>query len=103
MLSMGFVFVFIGAMIDNYLESKKKKEQYEKSGGKYYYLADKNNRDKPFTLEQLKDKDLTNESLIWTEGMDDWKMLKDIPELSNLVVKPKPTSVPPPIPPQYQK
>jgi len=103
MLSMGFVFVFIGVRIGSSLENKQKEAKYKNSGGKFYYLAERNKTSKPFTLEQLKDKDLTNESLIWTEGMDDWKMLKDIPELSHLV-KPKPaTSVPPPIPPQYQK
>ena len=103
MLLFGFVLIIIGVRIGSSLENKQKEAKYKNSGGKFYYLAERNKTSKPFTLEQLKDKGLTNESLVWTEGMDDWKMLKDIPELSHLV-KPKPaTSVPPPIPPQYQK
>lgn len=54
----------------------------------------------PFTLEQLTDKGLTSETLIWAEGMEKWQYLKDIPEFTGLV---KPKSVPPPPPIEAEK
>jgi hypothetical protein len=61
----------------------------------YFFLTGKD-QNGPFTIEQLEDKGLTNETLIWTEGMDNWQKLKDIPELAQTI---KPKSVPPPPPP----
>jgi hypothetical protein len=60
----------------------------------YYYLTGKD-QNGPFTIEQLADKGLTNETLIWSEGMENWQKLKDIPELTQTI---KPKSVPPPPP-----
>lgn len=60
----------------------------------YYYLTGKD-QNGPFTIEQLADKGLTNETLIWSEGMENWQKLKDIPELAQTI---KPKSVPPPPP-----
>lgn len=51
----------------------------------------------PFTIEELSTKELTNETLIWTDGMENWQKLKDIPELVQML---KPKSVPPPPPPE---
>lgn len=60
----------------------------------YFFLKGKD-QNGPFTVEQLADKGLTRESLIWTEGMENWQKLKDIPELiQELKIK----SVPPPPP-----
>lgn len=60
----------------------------------YFYLNGKV-QNGPFTVEQLTNKGLTNETLIWTEGMENWQRLKDIPELvQSLQTK----SVPPPPP-----
>lgn len=61
----------------------------------YFFLQGKD-QNGPFTIEQLKGKGLTSETLIWTEGMDNWQKLKDIPELAQTI---KPKSVPPPPPP----
>lgn len=60
----------------------------------YYYLIGKD-QNGPFTIEQLAEKVLTNETLIWTEGMQNWQKLNDIPELFQII---KPKSVPPPPP-----
>ncbi len=62
----------------------------------YFFLTGKD-QNGPFTIEQLESKGLTNETLIWTEGMETWQKLKDIPELAQTI---KPKSVPPP-PPSY--
>lgn len=60
----------------------------------YFFLKGKDQYG-PFTIEQLADKELTNETLIWTDGMESWIMLKDIPELAQKLI---PKSVPPPPP-----
>jgi len=60
----------------------------------YYFLKGKD-QNGPFIIEQLAGKGLTNETLIWTEGMEYWQKLKDIPELAQAL---KPKSVPPPPP-----
>lgn len=60
----------------------------------YFFLKGKE-QNGPFTIEQLSDKGLTNETMIWTEGMENWQKLKDIPELVQAL---KPKSVPPPPP-----
>lgn len=60
----------------------------------FYYLKGKD-QNGPFTMDQLVEKDLTSETLIWTEGMENWQKLKDIPELLQTI---KPKSVPPPPP-----
>jgi|GEM_PF-1917975 len=60
----------------------------------YFFILGKD-QSGPFAIEQLADKGLTNETLIWTEGMENWQKLKDIPELAQTL---KPKSVPPPPP-----
>lgn len=60
----------------------------------YFFLTGKD-QNGPFTVEQLAGKGLTNETLIWTEGMENWQKLKDIPDLAQTL---KPKSVPPPPP-----
>ncbi len=53
----------------------------------------------PFSIEEMKNQRLVPETLIWTEGMNDWKPMQEVytlfPEL-------KPKAVPPP-PPQELK
>jgi hypothetical protein len=58
----------------------------------YFFLKGKD-QNGPFTIEQLADKGLTSETLIWTAGMESWNKLKDIPELAQAI---KPKLVPPP-------
>lgn len=60
----------------------------------YFYLSDKDQHG-PFTIEELKTKGLTNDTLVWFDGIENWKKLKDIPELcENIQIK----KMPPPIP-----
>lgn len=59
----------------------------------YYYLVGKD-RNGPLTTEELKTKEITAETFVWTEGMENWQKIKDIPELFvNLKSK-----SPPPLP-----
>ena len=46
----------------------------------------------PFTLEELKEKKLTNEYQIWKDGMDNWKNVQVIKELQDFILKLPPKS-----------
>jgi len=46
----------------------------------YYYLTGKT-QNGPFTLEEIKAKHLKSETLVWSDGLENWKKLKDFPEL----------------------
>lgn len=59
---------------------------------KTYYLAENGKQIGPFSLEELKAKKVDGESLIWFDGLEKWKKIKDISELSFLLIK-----TPPPI------
>lgn len=56
----------------------------------YYYTDGKTNYG-PFTTEELKGKNLTGEVFIWTDSFPEWKKLKDVPELKDVM-----GTVPPP-------
>ena len=60
----------------------------------YYYLKGKD-QNGPFTFEELQLEHLTNETLVWSEGMENWINLKELPELVRDL---KLQSVPPPPP-----
>lgn len=62
---------------------------------KYYYLSGKEQIG-PFLIDDLKLKNITGETLIWTEGMENWKKLKDEKELYDTIFERK---LPPPPPP----
>ena len=62
---------------------------------KEYFFHNGKDQNGPFTVEQLADKGLTNETLVWTVGMENWQKLKNIPELLHVL---NPKSVPPPLP-----
>lgn len=59
---------------------------------KYYYL-DGPERKGPFTEEELINLNLSHEILIWTEGFDNWRPLKDIPDLLRIIPPPLPENI----------
>jgi hypothetical protein len=79
-----------------------------------YYIGNQGVQEGPFELNDLPEHGLRAESLVWTEGMPDWKRADAVPEVAALlapaapmqpVVEPAPVSVPPqptyaPLPPQ---
>ena len=60
---------------------------------KKYYYTDGANSFGPFTLEELQEKNIGRETMIWYEGVADWQPARTIPGLFE-----KFKSVPPPIP-----
>jgi hypothetical protein len=53
-----------------------------------YYYTDGKERYGPFTLDQLRDRGITPETLIWKEGMPDWVAAKNISDLDVLFSAP---------------
>ena len=51
---------------------------------KYYFIVQNEQQTGPFTMEQLKGLPLTRETKIWYQGLDGWKSISEIPELSEL-------------------
>jgi len=51
---------------------------------KYFYSYDEKRRG-PFTFEQLKDENIDKDTLVWFEGLTDWKPAKEINELEYIL------------------
>lgn len=65
----------------------------------YYFIIGKEQKG-PFSLEELKVNNLTNETLVWTEEMDGWEKLKNLPDLRDIL---KVKNVPPPLPSEFNE
>lgn len=50
----------------------------------YFFLKDRVHFG-PYTIEQLRDKNLTPEILVWTEGFGNWKPVKEVNDLLEIV------------------
>ena len=50
-----------------------------------YYLIEKDEKTGPFTIEELNEKDIYKETLIWTKGLDEWTAAKNIPMLKDII------------------
>jgi len=43
----------------------------------------------PFSIEELKDRNITGDTYVWTDGMPSWVLAKTIPELESVIVADK--------------
>ena len=59
---------------------------------KKYYISKGKKQEGPFTLDELKELGIDRTTLVWFEGMEEWKEAQIIDELSNLFIL-----LPPPI------
>lgn len=61
-----------------------------------YYLVVNNEQQGPFTLDALKNQQLTPQSLVWTAGMENWLAASQVPTLATLFEQqPDPNVLPP--------
>lgn len=60
---------------------------------KQFYYSDGEGQFGPLGLEALKSKGINKNTLVWTEGMEDWKKASEVEELKEIF-----RSVPPPLP-----
>lgn len=61
-----------------------------------YYIIENGQQYGPFSLEQLKKRGITYETIIWHEGLAQWTAAKNIPELIDIAQPPLPNTPPPP-------
>jgi Interferon-induced transmembrane protein/GYF domain 2 len=64
-----------------------------------YYYTDGKERFGPFTLEDLKDKNIAPTTLVWKEGLPDWVSARDLSDLESLFNEG--STFPPPLVPVY--
>ena len=57
---------------------------------KEFYYLDSNEQKGPVGIDQLKIVGLKSDTLVWTEGLDDWKPAKEVEELKILLIKTPP-------------
>lgn len=62
----------------------------------HYYYTDGINKFGPFSLDELRTKNLTRQTQVWYQGLQNWTAAGNIPELRDLFA-----TTPPPIHPQY--
>ena len=60
-----------------------------------YYISRNDRKEGPFTLDELPEKRIAPDTLIWAVGYKEWKQAKDVPELESILY-----STPPDIPVQ---
>jgi hypothetical protein len=58
-----------------------------------YFIIKDNKKEGPFTLDEMLNLMLTDETLIWKDGKSDWSKISDFPELKYFIIK-----TPPPFP-----
>ncbi|MCS6934865.1 MAG: M48 family metalloprotease [Chitinophagales bacterium] len=58
-----------------------------------FYIAVNGQQAGPFTIEELKGKNIQRDTLVWTEGLDSWTKAENIPMLKEIL-----RATPPPLP-----
>ena len=67
---------------------------------KQYYYLDGNTQLGPFSLDELRAKNLAPDTLVWATGMPDWVKASQLPDLTDFSVGGPPTSTGPMTPAQ---
>ena len=52
---------------------------------KKYFYSDGKVKQGPLSLDEIKQENITKETLIWFEGLDDWKPAKEFDELKSIL------------------
>ena len=61
---------------------------------KEFYYLDGENQKGPLRIDQLKSIGLNPDTLVWTEGFDEWKPVKEVKELEILIIRKPPSGNP---------
>ncbi len=60
---------------------------------KVYYYSENEKQLGPFTIEELKTKKITKNTMVWSESMEDWQKAETIPEIKEIIkISPPPMS-----------
>ena len=52
---------------------------------KKYFYSDGKEKKGPYSFEELKNEDINKDTLVWFEGLEDWKPVKEIKELEEIL------------------
>lgn len=63
------------------------------SNNAFYFLVEDGKQSEPYTFDQLRDKRIKEDDLVWRNGLDNWVKAGELKELSSNIFK-----LPPPIP-----
>lgn len=63
---------------------------------KKYYISTNGNQEGPFSIEDLQNKQIQRNTLVWFEGNDAWLKAEEVEELKTILGKLPPPSPPPP-------
>ena len=63
----------------------------------FFYLSSNNEQKGPVSIDHLKSVGIKSDTLVWTEGLDNWKPAKEVEALKNLFVTASPPPLPPPL------
>lgn len=61
----------------------------------HFYIAINGNQEGPFTIEELKEKKIHSDTLVWAKELSGWTIAKDLAVLKDCIVE---NETPPPIP-----
>jgi len=72
-------FIFLGFKLRREMPDNTNRHNMKK-----YFYSNGQDKEGPVTLEELKQKDITPQTLIWFEGLDDWKEAESVDELKEI-------------------
>ncbi len=67
-----------------------------------YFIIENDVQKGPFTMDELKDKKISSDTLVWTEGMENWTPAWQVAELRGLLYPGQDSPTPPPYHPHQQ-
>lgn len=56
----------------------------EETTNKKFYYSDGQEKHGPYTIDELKDHNIYENTLVWRQGMDDWKEARLVPDLDDI-------------------
>ena len=69
---------------------------------KQYYISNSGKEEGPFSLKELENQKITNDTLVWYDGLEEWKAASELEDLNDLL-KPKPKAEEPKTKPVTRK
>ena len=67
-----------------------------------YFIIENNEQQGPFSVDELRDKHIPSDTLVWAEGMTDWTPAWKVDELKQFLYNTAQTTVPPPYRPPVE-
>ena len=59
-----------------------------------YFIIENDKQSQPFSIEELKSKEIKEDTFVWRKGLEDWVKAKDLPEIEDIIFYQPPPFVP---------